>query len=162
MLLFSVLSSTAFASTQVASAYEQDNAEGFGGSSGTQAAGVTPTSSDPLVAVCYAQNACATFGGDGVVQIIDPKIADEVYLGYLSQDFEVVLDGVSPSQAANSAINTIPVEDAISALNKIGIDVPPSTGADGLNTVLQNLQSSGTTPLSPSQIRQFLEITGSN
>ncbi|WP_400083114.1 filamentous hemagglutinin N-terminal domain-containing protein [Yoonia sp. R78084] len=136
--------------------------EGFEGSVGTQAAGVTPTSSDPLVAVCYAQNACATFGGDGVVQVIDPNIADDIYPGYLSQDFEVILDGVSPSQAANSAINTISVEDAINALNQIGIDVPTSTGAGGLNTVLQNLQSSGTTPLTPSQIQQFLEITGSN
>lgn len=135
---------------------------GFPGSAGTQRAGVTPTSSDPLVAVCYSQNACATFGGDGVVQVIDPKVADEFYEGSLPHDFEIVLDGITPGQAADSAVNVITVDDAIDALNQIGINVPRSTGADGLNTVLQNLRSDGVTPMSPEQVQQFLDLTGSN
>ena len=135
---------------------------GFPGSRGTQITGVTPTSSDPLVAVCYAQNACATFGGDGVIQVVDPRIADDTYPGLLTHDFEISLNGVTPSEVAASAMNVISVEEAAGALRKIGIDVPTSTGANGLSAVLQELQSNGTTPLTTSQIQQFLEITGSN
>ncbi len=136
--------------------------DGFPGSPGTVAAGVTPTSTDPLVAVCYSQNACATFGGNGVVQVIDPRIAENRYGGYLPQDFEVVLDGVSPTQAAESAVNVIQLDDAIRALNQMGIDVPPSTNPAGLSSVLQDLQTSGVTPLTPQQVQQFRELTGSN
>lgn len=66
------------------------------------------------------------------------------------------------TQAADSAVNVITVDDAIDALNQIGINVPRSTGADGLNSVLQNLRSDGVTPMSPEQVQQFLDLTGSN
>jgi len=131
--------------------------KGYEGSAGTQAAGATPTSSDPLVAATFCKNAVCTHGGTGEFQAIDPRIADDVIVGgYKPAEFEVILEGVTPNQVTNSPLTqsyTLPqAEDAFS---QMGITVPNSRGLNGLEDTLNILQSQGITPLSPAQIQQF-------
>ena len=133
--------------------------EGFEGGRNSLIAEATPTSTDPLVATTYCVNACKTYGGNGVVYVIDPRIAPDSFPGTLPQDFEIILNGLTPDEVAAAATHAIPVGDAIDALRVIGKPVPATTGANNLGNVLIDLQDSSATPLSPAEIQQFLDLT---
>ncbi len=133
--------------------------EGFEGGRGSLISESTPTSTDPLVATTYCVNACKTNGGNGVVYVIDPSIAPESFPGTLPHDFEITLRGVLPSDVAAGATYAIPVQDAVDALRVIGKPVPATAGSGHLRDALIDLQFTGATPLSPTEIQQFLDLT---
>ncbi len=91
--------------------------------------------------------------------MIAPSIAPESFPGTLPHDFEITLRGVLPSDVAAGATYAIPVQDAVDALRVIGKPVPVTTGIDNLGDALGDLQFTGTTPLTPTEIQQFLDLT---
>jgi hypothetical protein len=124
---------------------------GYLGGSGTQRAGVTPTSTDPGVATAFATNA-RQFGG-AIVQIALPGDLAGVatYEGLIASELEVGVD-LAPSEFAQRVGTTISAADARGLLRGLGIYIPASIPLGDLSPTLE------TTPkLSPAQIQQFVE-----
>ena len=126
--------------------------DGFAGSPGAQRVGITPTSTDPVVATAFATHSDEF--GRGLVQIARPSDLGGVktYTGYLPYESEVGVE-LLPLAFAARASTTVPSAQARSALAKMGVGMPSRIGSPAdLTTFLR-----GRAPLTPSQVRQFLE-----
>jgi hypothetical protein len=76
----------------------------------------------------------------------------------LKQDFEVGLDGVSPSQAAKLAETTITQKQSTQILRDMDVNIPNQiSNPQQLNKTLLELSNDGKSPpLNPSQVTEFV------
>ena len=100
--------------------------QGYAGSPGTQAVGVTPTSSDPAKATVFATE--GDNFGNGVMHIATPQDLDGVTpsgpIGYRTElESEVGLN-IRPAEFAERASITITSQEARDILRDMGIHVP--------------------------------------
>uniref|UniRef100_UPI00157ADA1E polymorphic toxin-type HINT domain-containing protein n=1 Tax=Streptacidiphilus neutrinimicus TaxID=105420 RepID=UPI00157ADA1E len=129
--------------------------KGFEGSPGTQRVGITPTSSDPGVAIIFATH--SEQFGESVVQIATPGDLAGVptYEGYIPSEAEVGVE-LSPGEFAQRASIEIPASAARDILGRMGISIPSRIGIEDLSPLLS------TTPkLTPEQVSQFIDEAGS-
>ncbi|MCX5385036.1 RHS domain-containing protein [Streptomyces sp. NBC_00083] len=124
---------------------------GYDASSGTQASGFTPTSTDPGVATVFARH--SEQFGDAVVQLIPRSALDGVPLepGFIRAEAEVAV-GLPASELAQRAGVEIPVGVAHDILNQMGIHVPKVHGYQGISDAL----GFDVPKLSAEQIKHFV------
>ncbi len=127
--------------------------EGFLGSPALQTIGITPATTDPVVATIFATES-ANYGL-GVVQIASPQAlagVDILQGNVLSSLESEVGVGLPPAGFAASADTTITAAQSRAILQEMGVSLPSQIANPGaLNTVLQN-----TPRLTPLQIQQFI------
>jgi filamentous hemagglutinin len=129
--------------------------EGYPGSPGLQAVGVTPASTDPAVATVFGT--AAQQYGNGVVHIAMPgdiAAVDIIEGNVLSGAEAEVGVNMPPTQFADQASVTITADQARSILSEIGINVPPNITMRGtdLTRYLESLPR-----LTPEQIQTFVQ-----
>ena len=129
--------------------------EGFPGHPALQRLGISPASTDPLVATVFALEGKAK-GGNAVIlfgtkqQLGNPAVD----LGNVRRILErEVAVGLAPSDFARNAPNSVSVDKARQILSELGIaDLPPSIqSTDEATRILKN-----TPRLSPEQILEFV------
>lgn len=124
--------------------------EGFNGSNASQQLGVTPTSSDPVVATIFALN--SKNYGKGILQIALPQDLKGVqYTGNVLQSLEKEIGvGMAPAQFTLKASTTITADQAVGILKNMGIKLPTTVKLENLSEVIRN-----TPRLTPNQIQEF-------
>ncbi|SDK09276.1 putative T7SS-secreted protein [Streptomyces indicus] len=124
---------------------------GYDASSGTQASGFTPTSTDPGVATAFARH--SEQFGDAVVQLIPRSALDGVPTapGYIRAEAEVGV-GLSAAELGGRASIQLPVDTARDILGNMGINVPKVNSYAGITDALEW----DIPKLSPDQIAQFV------
>ncbi|MEU9325625.1 RHS repeat-associated core domain-containing protein [Streptomyces canus] len=124
---------------------------GFDASSGTQASGYTPTSTDPGVATTFARH--SEQYGEAVVQVIPRGALEGVPLerGFIRAEAEVAV-GLPAEELAHRAAVTLPVETARGILAEMGIHVPRVNSYGGISDAL----GFDVPKLSPEQISKFV------
>jgi len=137
-----------------AQAYLRGTSEGFPGSPGLQKIGITPASTDPVVATVFATEA-ESFGR-GVVHIATPADLAGVTVSQGSVraalEAEVAVE-LLPAEFAARASTTITAAEARTALSNLGVRVPPAIrGSAAADSVLRN-----TPRLTDAQIKEFLD-----
>ena len=142
-----------FGATDAATVFFRGTSEGFAGSPTLQEIGVTPVSTDPVVATIFATE--AENYGKGVVHITSRRDLAGVemlkgnVLAHLER--EVGLN-ILPAEFARRASATITASQARDILARIGINVQSSIrGAAAVDAVLR-----ATPRLATEQIQQFL------
>jgi filamentous hemagglutinin len=132
---------------------------GFPGNPVLQQFGITPASTDPLVATVFALEG-RTIGGDAVVLTGGMRRfrAGDIDLGNVRASLErEVQVNMRPNQFEALASNSIPVDTARQVLNDMGVIKLPSTITNS-HQATQILE--GTARLTPAQIQEFLTRTG--
>ena len=124
-----------------------------------QQLGITPASTDPLVATVFALEGKA-IGGDAVVLMGGMRNfgAGDIDLGNVRASLErEVQVNMQPSQFESAAPNSIPVDAARQALSDMGVaELPPTiTSSQQATQILE-----GTSRLTPAQIQEFLTRVG--
>lgn len=120
--------------------YFRGTAEGWIGSETLRQIGVTPVSTDPVVATIFATYAAQY--GDGVVQIAMSVDVEGVPIeaGNVLQALEQeVAVGVTPTEFARRASTTIAVMQSHSILEELGVSLPRLIAdPSGVDLVLRN------------------------
>ena len=132
--------------------------EGFPGHPALQRLGISPASTDPLVATVFALEGKAK-GGNAVIlfgtkqQLGNPAVDLGNVRRILEREVGV---GLTPSDFARNAPNSVPVDKARQILSELGIaDLPPSIqSTDEATRILKN-----TPRLSPEQILEFVRLS---
>lgn len=124
--------------------------EGFEGLSSLQRLGITPTSSDPVVATIFATN--AENYGKGVLQVALPKNLRGVEFtsNVLSDMEKEIAVGIKPAEFTSKATLTITSGEARGILGEMGIKLPSKVKLDELSNVLRE-----TPRLNDAQIDEF-------
>ncbi|MFT4155701.1 hypothetical protein [Parafilimonas sp.] len=124
--------------------------EGFEGSPQLQKIGITPTSSDPVVATIFSIN--SKNYGNGVLQVALPKDLQGVeYTGNVLQSMEKEIGvGLKPAEFAQKTSITITSDQARDILKNMGINLPAKISTEDISSVIKN-----TPRLSESQIDEF-------
>jgi hypothetical protein len=126
---------------------------GYPGNPSLQRIGVTPTSTDPVVATLFGTESEAF--GQGVVHIATPGSLEgvEIIEGNVLRGLESEVGvGLRPAEFAGRADITITSGQARQILSEMGIDVPTQIGGKaGLDTALRS-----TPRLTPAQIQEFV------
>lgn len=125
--------------------------DGFPGSPGTQRIGITPTSTDPVVATAFATHADEF--GPGVLHVARPAdlAGVKTHRGLLPYESEIGVE-LLPVQFAARASTTVSSAHARSVLVQMGITVPSRFASPADLTAFLR----GRSPLSPAQTQQFL------
>jgi hypothetical protein len=127
---------------------------GWPGSRGAQILGISPVSTDPLVATMFATEAETRYGVPGVVHVFQAGDLDGVRVveGNVRAALEAEVGiELSPLDLAARASATISAEDARGILNGLGHNLPSRISAD------QSTELLNTTPrLSPEETNQFV------
>ncbi|MFI7340177.1 putative T7SS-secreted protein [Streptomyces sp. NPDC050085] len=124
---------------------------GYDASSGTQASGYTPTSTDPGVATAFARH--SEQYGEAVVHLIPRSTLDDVATapGFIRAEAEVGVE-LSASELAKRASIELPVETAQKILGDMGIHVPKVNSIGGITDALEW----DIPKLTPDQISNFV------
>lgn len=124
--------------------------EGFEGLSSLQRLGLTPTSSDPVVATVFATN--AENYGKGVLQVALPKNLQGVEFtsNVLSEMEREIAVGIKPAEFTSKVTLTITSTEARGILGDMGIKLPSKVKLDELSNVLRE-----TPRLNAAQIDEF-------
>lgn len=123
----------------------------FDASSGTQASGYTPTSTDPGVATTFARH--SEQYGEAVVQLIPRSALEGVPLerGFIPPEAEVAV-GLPAGELAQRASVVLPVEAARGILADMGIHVPRLNAYGDISDALRF----DVPKLSPEQVQKFI------
>lgn len=135
---------------EVVSYLFRGTSKGFAGNKATAFGGVTPTSSEPVVATIYAvegQNY-----GEGILHVALPEqfIGKEVAANVRKPLEREIVIGVTPTEFANQSILTISADQARGILEKLGIKIPSRVTRETATRVLEE-----TLRLTKEQINQF-------
>nr|WP_238691736.1 LysM domain-containing protein [Xanthomonas arboricola] len=133
--------------------------QGFPGNPVLQQLGITPASTDPLVATVFALEGKA-IGGDAVILTGGMRRfgAGDIEVGNIRSSLErEVQVNMRPSQFEALAPNSIPVDTARKVLSDMGVaNLPPTiTGSHQATQILET-----TSRLTPAQIQEFLTRAG--
>ena len=126
--------------------------DGFPGGQGQQAAGVTPTSTNPATATIFAVrgnqfgDAVVLLDGSGA-RVADPNIS------IVRGESEVPLD-VLPLEFAEQASLSIPVNEALDILTQVGVSVPRSITNNA--SFAESLRS--VPEMTPFQVDEFIRL----
>lgn len=127
--------------------------EGFPGNPALERLGISPASVAPLVATVFAVES-NTIGGNGIVLygsqegLGNPSIE----LGNVRRTLErEVSVGLTPTDFAEAAPNSITVGQAREILKEIGFDIPATLDSDAARQFLEE-----TPKLSPEQVQEFV------
>ena len=134
--------------------YFRGTSEGFPGSAALQRIGITPASTDPVVATIFATE--SSNYGRGVVYIATSEDLAGASIGQgnvlAATELEVGV-GLAPSEFAGRAGLTVSASQARAILQEMGVSIPTSIrGPAGVTEALAN-----TPRLTPAQISQFIE-----
>jgi hypothetical protein len=128
---------------------------GWPGSTALQSAGITPTSSDPLVATLFAVE-CRNHG-QAIVQICERRAVEHSITDrnvFFGLEKEVALAIKPDTFSQQFVVKYIAVQTALQILSGLGFEMPPAIyGKRGLQTLLES-----TPRLSDRAIREFNQI----
>ena len=127
--------------------------EGFPGNPALERLGISPASVDPFVATVFGVES-KTKGGNGVVLYGSQEGFGNpaVELGNVRRTLErEVSVGLTPTEFAAAAPNSISVDRARQILQEIGFNIPSTLNSDEARNLLEN-----TPKLSPKQIQEFI------
>jgi hypothetical protein len=124
---------------------------GYAGNPALQRLGVTPTSTDPLIATLFAADSARY--GSGVVLITSRRVVPTIEGNVLSAlEAEVGVE-LAPAVFATRAIS-IPIEVSRNALAKMGFETPAILGSrDALSAAIRSAPR-----LTQDQVRSYLNL----